>query len=93
MNPLTTSIVSSAPQPTALTLHDPQAQDVHTTAAPAATSASRTPRSATSNSLQGFVPAGGFHPIAEAHAKRTVSMFLRRVWREGSLFDRSPAGK
>ena len=93
MNSIARSIVGSATQPAAETLHDPQAQDVHTTAALAATPASRTPLSATSSSLEGFVPAGGLHPIAESHAKRSVTMFLRRVWREGALLDRGPAGK
>jgi len=93
MNSLATTIVSSATQPAAETLHDPQAQDVHTTAALAATPASPTPLSATSSSLEGFVPAGGLHPIAESHAKRSVSVFLRHVWREGALFGWGRAGK
>ena len=53
--------------------------------APAAMPASPAPISATSSSLESFVPAGGLHPIAdESHAKRVVSIFLRRVWRDGA---------
>ncbi len=62
--------------------------------APAATPARHVPLSATSSSLESFVVPGGLHPIAdESNAKRPVSIFLRRVWRDGALFNRGPADK
>ena len=61
------------------------------TSAPAAMPASSESLSAMSSSLESFVPGGGLHSIAEPHAKRSASMFLRRVWRDGAICDRSPA--
>jgi hypothetical protein len=53
---------------------------------PAAMLAKPEPISVTTSSLASFVPPGGLHPVTdEAHAKRTISMFLRRVWRDGAL--------
>lgn len=64
-------------------LADPHSAGVANTSA--AMPANPEPQSATSSSPTSFVPTGGLHPVAdEAHAKRTVSMFLRRVWRDGA---------
>jgi hypothetical protein len=93
MKPLITSTVGSAPRPTAETLHDSRAQDVDTTDVPVAMPARPTPGSTASSSLEGFVPAGGLHPIVESHAKRNVSVFLRRVWRDGTFCSWGHAGR
>ena len=44
----------------------------------------------------GAVNSPGNLPLAgsdsDPYGARTVTMFLRRVWREGALFGRTPAG-
>jgi hypothetical protein len=43
------------------------------------------PSPSASGSLESFVPVGALHPLAdESRAMRSVTMFLRRVWRDGA---------
>ena len=64
MNSITSNLVSSATPTTAETLHDPQAQDVHTTTTPAATPGNVEPLPAAQSSLAAFVPEGGLHSVS-----------------------------
>jgi len=65
MNSITFNLVSSATPTPAETLHDPQAQGVHTTTALAAMPGSVEPLPAAQSSLAAFVPDGGLHPAGQ----------------------------
>jgi hypothetical protein len=92
MNSIGLNVVRSAISPDTPSLAEPPASENGD--ARVAVHASATVRSATSSPLESIVPAGGLHPIAESQAKRSVSLFLRRVWRDGALFGRGgTAGK
>ena len=94
MSSITTNLVASSAHALLQSASPADPQGAVDASAALVTPTEPEPSRSAPGSLESFVPAGGLHLVAdESRAKHSVTMFLRRVWQDGALFDRVPAAK